>query len=147
MFRLAGAIIAAGVLWVGCAAPPEAPVIQQDDVVLFLGPDLRPESLQFPEYLLMEDFELEAHGRVPETNLIGIGLKTKLDLQSARSRCDTMLNSKAWRVGTVEEGAQSFRLLATRKGETLEIRGVQGSGLTQVFILYRPRSASFGPNG
>ena len=146
MSRVAVLAILAGAMLCGCASRPVEPVVQQEDVVLFLEPGLRPESLQFPEYLLMEEFELEAHGRVSGTNLIGIGLKTKLDLESARSRCYDMFAGKGWTVDKAELDSQSLRLLASKKGETLEIRAVRGTGVTQVFILYRPRASAV-PNG
>lgn len=106
--------------------------------MLFLEEGLRPEALQFPEYLFLEDLELDAHGRIPESPLIGAGLKTKLDLKTVLRRYNDVLATHGWKLTKAEMAKQSFRLLAAKKAETLEIRAVQGSGPAQVFILYKP---------
>lgn len=125
-------------LW-GCASAEKPAEVRVEDVMLFLEPGLRPEPLLFPEYLFLEGFELDQHGRIPQTALVGAGLKTKMPLKMVLRRYKAVLALKGWRVGTVEEEEeQSFRLMAVKKGETLEIRVVQGTGLTQVFILYWP---------
>lgn len=106
--------------------------------MLHLGTDLRPENLFFPEYLFMGDFELDQHGMIPGSTLVGVDLKTKLDLNSSLQRFKDMLALKGWSITSEEVVEHSFCLLAKKKGETLEIRAVQGSGPTQVFILYQP---------
>ena len=124
-------------LW-GCASPETPAVVLDEEVMLFLKPGLRPESLLFPEYLLIEDLELDTHGRIPESPLVGAGLKTKLGFKTVLDRYHAILESKGWQIAPAEVTNQAFRLLASRLGETLEIRAVQGTDLTQVFILYRP---------
>ncbi|MEA2068632.1 MAG: hypothetical protein U9P12_05475 [Verrucomicrobiota bacterium] len=128
-------------LLAGCVAPdgPSEPVVDASETMTFLKPGLRPEMLLFPEYFLMEDFELHQHGRIPETALVGAGIKTALDLRIVRTRFSDALASKGWKTDQMEVGKQSFRLIASLKGEEVEIRAVQGGGATQVFILYQPR--------
>ncbi len=125
-------------LLAGCASTEPAAVEEEAEVLLYLGPWLRTEPLLFPEYLLMEDFEIDQHGRIPSTALIAGGLKTELGLKTVRQRFEGLLVPKGWKINGIEEQEQSFRLMASMKGETLEIRAVQGTGATQVFILYRP---------
>lgn len=123
----------------GCSTtePPVA-VVEDADAMLHLGGELRPEYLLFPEYLLMSDFELDQHGRIPGSTVVGADLKTKLDLETTRLRFNDMLASQGWNITQEEAEERSFRLLAAMNGESLEIRAVQGSGPTQVFVLYRP---------
>ena len=131
-------IVALLLLW-GCASAEKPAVIHEEDVMLFLEAGLRPESLQFPEYLLLEGLmELDAHGRIPQSSLIGVGLKTKMELKTVLRRYNNVLATHGWQVTKAEMAKQSFRLLASMKGETLEIRAAQGTGPTQVFILYKP---------
>ncbi len=124
----------------GCAtkAPPEAEV-ENTDAMLHLKVGLRPENLLFPEYLLMADFEIDQHGRIPESSLVGASLKTKLGVKAVLRRFSDMLATKGWGTTALESTEHFFRLLAVMKGETLEIRAVQGTGPTQVFILYQPK--------
>jgi len=122
----------------GCVSTETPAVVQQEDVLLILEPGLRPENLLFPEYLLLEDFELEAHGRIPQTPLVGAGLKTPMGLKTVFRRYSDILALRGWRIDKTEQASQSFRLMASKKAETLEIRAVQGTGPTQVFILYKP---------
>ena len=61
-----------------------------------------------------------------------------LDLNTVHQRFAELLVSKGWKINKTEELEQSFRLMASMKGEAVEIRAVQGTGATQVFILYRP---------
>ena len=123
----------------GCSTPPPA-VVEDADAMLHLGGTLRPEILLFPEYLLMPDFELDQHGRIPGSTVVGADLKTKLDLETTRLRFNDMLASHGWSITQEEVAKHSFRLLAAMKGESLEIRAVHGSGPTQIFVLYRPEN-------
>jgi hypothetical protein len=126
-------------LLAGCRtpAPPPEPLVADADAMLYLEPGLRPESLLFPEYLLMEDFELDQHGRIPDSRLVGVDLKSKLALNTVLWRVNDLLASKDWKITKTEMGQQSFRLMASLKDETLEIRAVQGTGPTQMFVLYQ----------
>ncbi len=124
-------------LLAGCTAVPPV-VVDDDEAMTYLEPELRPEPLLFPKYLLMADFEIGRHGRIPNSALVGADLKTKLDLAAARQRFDNLLRSKGWKIVQTESAEHSFRLQASRRGETLEIRAVQGSGPVQVFLLYKP---------
>lgn len=126
----------------GCATTEQPAVVQDADAMIYLEPGLRPENLLFPEYLFMEDFELDQHGRIPGTTLIGVDLKTNLGLKTALRRFNNLLASKGWKITKAEMAKQSFRLKAVMADETLEIRAVQGAGPTQVFILYQPSSES-----
>lgn len=123
----------------GCAATAPQPVVVEDDEsMIHLDAGLRPEILLFPEYLFMADFELDQHGRIPGSTVIGVDLKTKLDLETTLQRFNDILAAHGWNIAKEEVAGNSFRLLAAMKGESLEIRAVQGSGPTQIFILYSP---------
>ncbi|MBT8042775.1 MAG: hypothetical protein KJN98_06360 [Pontiella sp.] len=127
-------------LLAGCVAPQksEEPVVVEAETMTFLEAGLRPEVLLFPDYLLLEDFELTRHGRIPETSLVGAGMQTKMDLKITHRRLSNVLTAKGWRIDRTEVGSQSYRLMATLDGESLEVRSVKGTGATQVFILYQP---------
>jgi hypothetical protein len=123
----------------GCTSTePQAVVVEETDAMLHLGEELRPENLLFPEYLLTADFELGQHGRIPDSSVVGIELKTKLDLETSLQQFNDMLASHGWSITREEVAERSFRLQAAMKGDSLEVRAVRGSGPTQVFILYRP---------
>ena len=124
----------------GCRTPPEPsePVVDPRSTMLFLQAGLRPEKPLFPEYLLLEGIELEQHGRIPTTSLIGAGMKTDLNLSDVRSAFMHQLAPKGWRIGDMEVGRHFFRFEAALDGRFLEIRAVQGSGQTHVFLLYKP---------
>ena len=123
-------------LW-GCSTPPDI-VVQDEDAMIYLDPGLRPETFLFPDYLFMEDFELDQHGRIPETTLVGIDLKTNLAIKTALRRLNNVLANNGWTITKAEMAQQSFRLLAALEDKTLEVRAVQGTGPTQVFVLYQP---------
>jgi hypothetical protein len=129
-------ILLMSVVW-GCSSPPEV-VVQDEDSMLYLDSMLRPDTYLFPEYLFMEDFEIDQHGRIPETTLIGIDLKTDLAVKVVLKRFNNVLVNNGWKITKAEIAQQSFRLLADMEDETLEVRAVQGSGPTQVFVLYQP---------
>jgi len=133
LFQL-GAVL----LLCGCATTEQSPVVVDADTMLYLDPQLRPENLLFPEYLFMADFELDQHGWIPGSSVVGVDLKTKLDLMTTLQQFTDVLALKGWSITKEEVMDRSFRLLAAMKGEALEIRGVRGSGPTQVFILYQP---------
>lgn len=123
----------------GCKTlPPPEPVVADADAMLYLERGLRPETLLFPEYLLMDGFELDQHGSIPDSSLVGVDMKTKLPLNTVLSRFSALLSSKGWDITKTEIGRQSFRIMAGLRGETLEVRAVQGTGATQVFALYQP---------
>ncbi|MEN8254986.1 MAG: hypothetical protein ABFR33_05895 [Verrucomicrobiota bacterium] len=124
----------------GCTTPEQpAVVVMEDETKLHPGAQVRPKNLLFPEYLFMADFELDQHGRIPGSSVIGADLKTELDLKTTRQRFSSVLASNGWAIVKNEVAEQSFRMTAAMKGDALEIRAVQGSGPTQVFILYQPR--------
>lgn len=135
-----GLFLALTVLLFGCSTPsqPPEPVIDQDAAMEFLERGLRPEVLLFPEYLMMEGFELHQHGRVPDAELVGAGMRSKMSLSQVRGRFLEVLDSKGWKTTKLEIEGQSFRLLAAHRLEHIEIRGVQGTGPTEIFMLYRP---------
>ena len=123
----------------GCATDTPPVVVEESEAMLHLGTNLLPENLLFPEYLFLADFELDQHGRIPESTLVGADLKTKLGLATVLRRFNDVLTAKRWEITLLESRKHAFRLRATLMGDTLEIRAVQGTGPTQVFILYRPR--------
>ena len=137
-------IFGAGMLLSGCSSlqPTPEPVIDQAAAMEYLERGLRPEVLMFPEYMMMEGFELNQHGRIPETDLVGAGLKTSLGLSIARGRFMDQLDANGWETTKMEIETQSFRLMAEKKQEHIEIRAVQGIGPTEIFILYRPQSTA-----
>jgi len=137
-------LFGAGILLSGCSSlqPAPEPVIDQAAAMEYLKQGLRPEVLLFPEYLMMEGFELSQHGRIPESRLVGAGQKTGLGLAAARRRFMDQLDSNGWKTTKVEIETQSFRLMAEKKREQIEIRAVQGFGPTEIFILYRPEPAA-----
>jgi len=124
----------------GCVGParPVEPVVDQDESMEFLERGLRPEILLFPQYLLMDGFELNQHGRIPSSSLVGGGLKTAFGLSMARSRFSDVLVANHWTIENVEIGKGSFRIMASLAAESIEIRGVQGRGPTEIFILFQP---------
>jgi len=133
LFQL-GAVL----LLCGCTTPPPV-VVEEDEAMLHLDAQLRPENLLFPEYLLMAGFELDQHGWIPGSTVVGVDLKTELDLKTALQQFSGVLASNGWAITKEEVAKHSFRMMAAMKGDALEIRAVQGSGSTQVFILYQPR--------
>ena len=130
-------MVALLLLW-GCASAETPATVLDEDVMLFLAPGLRTETLLFPEYLLMEDLELDVHGRIPHSTLVGGGLKTKLGLKEVLQCYAAVLETQGWQAEPAEVTNSSFRLMASKPDETLEIRAVQGTGPTQIFILYQP---------
>ena len=113
-------------------------VVDPNQSLSFLQEGLVPEILLFPEYLLMEDFQLNQHGRIPDSELIGVGMHTALSLREVRTGLGDVLVSNGWEIDDVEIGGQSFRMFASRERDTAEFRVVQGSGLTHLFLLYDP---------
>ena len=97
------------------------------------------DPIRFPDYFLMEGFELHDHGRIPRTALIGAGMSVDLELSAVRAGFSDVLHENRWETETTEIGRQSFRIMASNASERVEIRGVQGtSGPTQIFLLYTP---------
>ncbi len=137
--RKAGAILVAAVLS-GCVAPhePAAPAVDLNETLLFLGPGLHPEKLLFPEYLFFEGAQIGQHGRIPRSRWIGAGLSAPEDIKQLRKRYSDVLSARGWVIERMEVGRQSFRLEASMNGKKIELRGVQGSGPTELFLLYFP---------
>ena len=124
----------------GCATDTPPVVVEEADAMIHLGANLRPENLFFPEYLFLAGFELDQHGRIPESTLVGADLKTKQGLATVLREFNNVLVAKGWETTRLESKRNAFRLLASMNADTLEIRAVQGTGPTQIFILYRPGS-------
>lgn len=114
------------------------PVVDDSEIMTYLQADLRPEVMHFPDYLLMEGYELNQHGMIPGTRLIGVEMKTEFPLRAVRSAFNDIFRAYGWRTDGVEIGGLSFRLLAHLDDAFLEIRAVQGLNETQVFVLYTP---------
>ncbi len=119
----------------GCIS---APVRVEEGAPVMAPP--RP-SVLFPDYLLIDGFELNDHGRISGTGLVGADLTVLQDLGTVRNLISGQLSAHGWTTDKMEIGRQHFRVLASHAGEEIEIRAVQGTGPTQVFILYRPSAS------
>jgi hypothetical protein len=97
-----------------------------------------PPAVLFPDYLLIDGFKLNDHGRIAGTALIGADMTVAQDLGPVRILISDQLTIHEWRTDKMEIGRQYFRVLASHGGEEIEIRAVQGTGPTQVFLLYQP---------
>jgi hypothetical protein len=120
----------------GCASVP----VQEAEETPVAEAPLLPVVL-FPDYFLMEDCRLNEHGRIPGTPLIGADMTVAQELSAVRGLINDQLSLHEWTTDKVEIGRQYFRMLASHAGETIEIRAVQGTGPTQVFLLYRPSAS------
>ena len=65
-------------------------------------------------------------------------MMTGLDLASTLQRYNEVLDAHGWAITQQEIASQSFRLMAELNDDWLEIRAVQGTGMTRVFLLYQP---------
>lgn len=101
------------------------------------GAEDSPVSVLFPDYLLLDGIKLNDHGRIPATPLIGADMTATNDLATVRSLFSTQLADHGWNTDKMEIGRQYFRLMASHEDEQVEIRAVQGTGPTQVFLLYQ----------
>lgn len=120
----------------GCASlrseKPEGPkplaTIKQDDQSI---------PIYFPECFLLKGARLNDHGRIPSTPLVGAGMTANESLSSVHSQYQDVMQANGWVVDQEEEGRQSFRMIASLAGATVELRAVQGTtGPTQIFLLY-----------
>jgi len=127
-------------LLVGCASvlPEQQTIVDENATMVYLEENLEPEALLFPAYLLGRDVELGQHGRIPGTNLIGAGMQVKRPLRVVHRELMVALEEHGWIVDAIEDDRQSFRIMASLGDENLELRGVQGSGSTHIFVLYTP---------
>jgi hypothetical protein len=115
-------------------------MVKTDVAVPMLEEPQKPPVL-FPDYLLMDRFKLNDHGVITGTGVIGADMTVEEDLATVRGLISERLAVHKWNTDKMEIGRQYFRLLASHGNETLEIRAVQGTGPTQVFLLYRPAAA------
>jgi hypothetical protein len=113
------------------------PVQRESDVLLALGPELRPEKIQLPRYLLFPDTEILRHGRISGSRLTGSELRSLEDLETLRERYCTSLQSRGWSFIREDEGDSWFRCQMGRGTEWLEVRGVQGITNAHLYLLYR----------
>lgn len=124
-----------GLVLAGCMSAPvpvseDAPVTEPPAPVVL-----------FPAYFLMEGFELNDHGRISGTALIGADMTVAQDIGAVRERISGKLSIHEWTTDKMEIGRQYFRVLASQAEAEVEIRGVQGTGPTQVFLLYQPSAS------
>ena len=119
----------------GCMSPP----VQMEEEAPVIVPPC-PVAL-FPDYLLLADFTLNDQGHIPGTGLIGADMTVAQELGAVRSLVSEQLSLHTWTTDKMEIGRQYFRVLASHAGEEIEIRAVQGTGPTQVFLLYRPAAS------
>lgn len=128
--------VAVALLLSGCqTAVPSSPVVAVDSPS---EQELKSKYLVSPEFPFMEGFEIDQYGRIPETTLIGADLDTELDLKTILKRFNELLVSDGWNISKAEVSKTSFRLVAFSEDEMVEIRAVQGTGPTHVFVLYQP---------
>ena len=121
----------------GCAS---APVEMENKADAPATEPPRPVAL-FPDYLLLDDFTLNDQGHIPGTGLIGADMTVAQELGAVRGLISEQLSLHTWTTDKMEIGRQYFRVLASHAGEEIEIRSVQGTGPTQVFLLYRPAAS------
>ncbi len=122
----------------------EPRIVDKSQSMVFLDPILQPEVLLFPEYLLMEGFEIQQHGRIPESRLIGAGMTSRAGIKTVFKELNSVLVANGWTASKMELHQKSFRILAENKGEQLEIRVVQGGGKSHLFLLYQPKEENSG---
>jgi hypothetical protein len=137
-------VLAGVLLLFGCTTPNPPAEEVRTDALLQPEESKRPENLLFPDYLFMVDFEIDQHGRIPENTLVGAEMMTELDLAGTLQRFTEVLDAREWEIAHQEMTPQSFRLIALLEGARVEIRAVQGTGTTKVFLLYLP-SVDFRP--
>jgi len=137
------------VIWFCCAAALQSGCVSNDpdkrfmDAAPIAGKEVTGSHtpVLFPDYFLMDGFELHDHGHIPDTPLVGAGMSTDLDLSSVRTRFSDTLHFHQWETESMEIGKQSFRIIAAHAREMVEIRAVKGSyGPVQIFILYSPKA-------
>jgi hypothetical protein len=136
--KIAFPVLVGSLLLFGCVGPKPPAEEGSADVMVPQAESQRPENLLFPDYLLMADFEIDQHGRIPENTLVGAEMMTELDLAITLQRFTKVLDAHGWELTRQEIAAQSFRLIAVLNEDRLEIRAVQGTGGTKVFLLYLP---------
>lgn len=139
MMRVMMMLFCFAILLAGCATLPESTELADNTVIVKSAQSPRP--IHFPTYFLMEGVQLNDHGYIPSTSLIGADMTTALDLRTVRSRFGDILAKEGWHTDKMEIARQSFRLMASRERDTVEIRAVQGTGPTQIFLLYTPALA------
>ena len=135
-------ISALALLLAGCVSTPSQsplPSVEKlSDVLLFLDPEMKVEPILFPRYLLMNSVEINRHGRISSTDLVGAGLLFRENIDAAKNRLLDRLHKKGWEVIQRDESSLWFRFILIHQGDWLELRGVQGAESTPVFLLYRP---------
>ena len=130
-------IVSACLALAGCASGP-VEMENEDDAPAAAPP--APVVL-FPDYLHIEGFKLNDQGHIPGTGLIGADMTVAQELGAVRNLVSDQLSLHTWTTDKMEIGRQYFRVLASHAGEEIEIRAVQGTGPTQVFLLYRPAAS------
>ena len=58
------------------------------------------------------------------------------DISSVRNLIEEQLSLHDWTTDKLEIGRHHFRVMASRGAEEVEIRAVQGTGPTRIFLLY-----------
>ncbi len=141
MNRFGAMVLVCAMGWLaGCATTPDDPGYLDPAMIPPPGDPADLQPILFPEYLLLDGYELHDHGHIPRTDLIGAGMSATLPLATVRQQFGDVLYYQKWTTDRMEMGKQSFRILASRGGETLELRAVQGTtGPTQIFLLYTPK--------
>lgn len=127
-------IVVACLALAGCASGP-VEMEHEDDAPAAEPP---PPVVLFPDYLHIDGFKLNNQGHISGTGLIGADMTVTQELGVVRSLVSEQLSLHTWTTDKMEIGRQYFRVLASHAGEEIEIRAVQGTGPTQLFLLYRP---------
>jgi len=94
------------------------------------------EPLPFPRYLLPEGFELGPYGRILGTSSYAIEIRGPSSLRVATRLYKQILTSNHWNIDETERKRRSVWIKASKPRGSLEIRGVQGIGITSLFLIY-----------
>jgi hypothetical protein len=101
-----------------------------------LDAEIPKQKILFPEYFLLKDCTLGRHGRLPKNLIVAANIKTKRSIKPLLHEYNSVFSKNNWTIIKMEMGKKSFRFLAEKKEEKMEIRAVQGTTHVQIFILY-----------
>ena len=144
MKRLICLFLCAGVgVLSGCKTTPTNPknnsVRKKSDLAMKeLDAEIPKQKILFPEYFILKECTLDQHGQLPNSIFIAANLHSERPFKSLFHEYHALFSKKGWSVKKMELGKRSFRFLAEKKPDKIEIRVVQGIKHTQIFILFTP---------